>query len=321
MFKVIISETIYNQIVSVEGKKEKKVRSYLYKLMHQQPIVKLSAAETDHLKSHPEEVLKNPSSLYVLDVTHSEALRIQNAYGVLCLSSDSLQISPLIDINDIHVPEPKKKKGRGWDSVLDSVENLPSNALLISDRYLFSFRSSDAGDGLINIRNILNELLPHQFEGNDYHVTVIFDKDKIHDSYSFDEIVIKLYNITQQLGRTYPIMLEVLGITEECSIYLNLHSRRIISNYYFVEASHKLAAFNKENEGTVQQTLIPFALFTEGSLNGISASPLESINQTLTAIKEFHKTISSNKSHNDYVYAVNGKRMEKCMGIRNRLIK
>lgn len=321
MFKVIITDTIYNQIVAAEEKKDKNARSYLYKLMQQQQTQKITEAEASHLKSHPEDVLKNPSSLYILDVARNEAAGIQKKYGVMCLSSDNLQISQLIDVNDIHIPEPKRKRGRGWDTVLDSVENLPSNALLISDRYLFSFRSNDAGDGLINVRSILNELLPHQFEGKDYHVTIIFDKDKIHDSYSFEEIVFKLNNIKDQLGRTYPIMMEVLGITEDCDIYLNMHSRRIISNYYLVEASHKLAAFNKEDEGTVQQTLIPLALFTESSLNGFSASPLDSINQTLTTIRDFHKSLSSKKYHDDYVYAVNGKCMEKCMGIRSRLIK
>ena len=320
MFKVIISETIYAKISAAEEVKPAQTRSYLYKLMTQQQVQRLTSEETAHLRSHPEEVLKNPSSLYILDITPTEALGIQKNMGVLCLSGDSPDITPLIDINDIHVPQQQMMSGRGWDSVLDSIEPLPSNALLLTDRYLFTKRNKDAGDGLANVYSILRELLPQQFSGGDYHVTIVFCDDKKHGSYTFTEIATKLYNITQQMGRYYPIMMEVFGIAEGSSIYDMLHSRRIVSNYYLVEASHKLAAFN-HNLGTVQQTLIPMTLFTESSLNGIGSSPLDSINQTIQSFQDFYNKILSRPDKSiDYLYAVNGKRMERCMKIRNRLI-
>ena len=200
------------------------------------------------------------------------------------------------------------------------MEKLPSNALLLTDRYLFAFRHSNAGDGLANIHDILNELLPQQFEGGDYHVTIVFDDRSKHSSYTFDEIATKLNRIKTQLGRNYPIMMEVLGITPDCSIYNKLHNRLIVSNYYLVEAGHKLAAFNKD-QGTARQMLIPMTLFTEASLNGTSTPPLKAIEQTVSTLREFSKSLSQLSDHSVYLYAVNGKRMEKCMGIRNRLIK
>ena len=314
MFNIVISDTIYNRIIaSNEG-------SPLHRLLKQQPSRLLSSADTDYLKQHPEDVLKSPSSLYILDVTPAEALSIRRSFGVMCLSGDNPDITPLIDVNDIHISNEHEKLGRGWDSVLDSVEKLPSNALLLTDRYLFAFRHPNAGDGLANIHDILNELLPQQFEGGDYHVTIVFDDRSKHSSYTFDEIATKLNRIKTQLGRNYPIMMEVLGITPDCSIYNKLHNRLIVSNYYLVEAGHKLAAFNKD-QGTARQMLIPMTLFTEASLNGSSTPPLKAIEQTVSTLREFSKSLSQLSDHSVYLYAVNGKRMEKCMGIRNRLIK
>lgn len=314
MLTISISDTVYEQVMATGGSGD------IGKLLKLQPSRLLSSADTDHLKQHPEDVLKSPSSLYILDVPPAEALAIRRSFGVMCLSGDNPDITPLIDVNDIHISNEHEKLGRGWDSVLDSVEKLPSNALLLTDRYLFAFRHPNAGDGLANIHDILNELLPQQFEGGDYHVTIVFDDRSKHSSYTFDEIATKLNRIKTHLGRNYPIMMEVLGITPDCSIYNKLHNRLIVSNYYLVEAGHKLAAFNKD-QGTARQMLIPMTLFTEASLNGTSTPPLKAIEQTVSTLREFSKSLSQLSDHSVYLYAVNGKRMEKCMGIRNRLIK
>ena len=320
MFKVCISDAAYQRLVSAEEQKGTAGRSNLYKLLKQQPVQLLTASDHERYRTHPEEVLKNPSALHILDMTHTEALAIQKTYGVMCMSSDCPDISPLIDVNDIHISNERERLGRGWDSVLDSVEKLPSNALLLTDRYLFAFRSPDAGDGLSNIHDILNELLPQQFSGGDYHVTVVFDDMSKHKSYTFDEIATKLNRIKTQLHRDYPIMMEVLGVTPDSSIYNKLHNRLIISNYYLVEAGHKLAAFNHD-KGTARQTLLPMTLFTESSINGTSTPPLKAIDQTLETLRGFSKSLSRLTDHSVYLYAVNGQRMEKCLGIRNRLIK
>ena len=342
MFKIFIEATILKKIADSEKGNPKLAQSMLFRLLSQQKVVYVSstdkawiqslktrmeinvddslAAYIEGLATHPETVLQNPSSLFILNIPIAEAERIQKSYGVLCISGDAVNISPLIDINDIYVSNERERLGRGWDSVLDSVERLPSNALLLTDRYLFAFRHPNAGDGLANIKDILNQLLPQQFLGGDYHITVIFDNMAKHSTYTFDEIATKLNRIKTQLGRDYPIMMEVLGITPDCSIYNKLHNRLIVSNYYLVEAGHKLAAFNHD-KGTARQTLLPLALFTESSLNGTSTPPLKVIEQTTSTLRDFSKSLSKLTDHTTYFYAVNGLRMEKCIAIRNRLIK
>lgn len=321
MFKVYISDSVYDRIISTEEQRAAG-RSNLYKLLKQQPVQLLTEKNTEKFKAHPENVLKNPSSLYILNITHAEALAIQKTYGVMCLSGDSPNISPLIDVNDIHIAKEQERLGRGWDTVLDSIEELPSNALLLTDRYLFAFKRSNAGDGIANIKDILSELLPKQFLGGNYHVTIVFDNMAKDENYSFAEIVQLLEDVKQQLNCDYPITMEVIGITPDCSIYNKLHNRMIISNYYLVEASHKLAAFNKD-KGTARQMLIPMALFTESSLNGNSTPPLDAIEHTLATLRKFSKsqTYLPGSAHSTYLYAVNGKRMKKCLSLRNRLIK
>lgn len=322
MFKVYISESTYQDIINKEEQQASSGRSNLYRLLMQQPVQQLSDFETEKFKEHPENVLKDPSSLYILNTPHSEALAIQKTYGVMCLGGDSPNISPLIDINDIHIAKEQERLGHGWDTVLDSVEMLPSNALLLTDRYLFAFKRPNAGDGIANIKDILQELLPKQFRGGNYHVTIIFDNMAKHENYTFNEIAHLLEDVKQQLNREYPITMEVIGMTPDCSIYHKLHNRMIISNYYLVEASHKLAAFNR-NRGTARQLLLPLALFTESSLNGKSTPPLDAITQTLKTLRDFSRSLPHlpASEHNTYLYAVNGKRMEKCLSIRNRLIK
>jgi hypothetical protein len=322
MFKVFISQSVYDRIISTEEERTISGRSNLYKLLKQQPIQILTDKDTERFKLHPENVQKNPSSLYILNIAHTEALTIQRTYGVMCVSGDSPNISPLIDINDIHIAKEQEKLGRGWDTVLKSVETLPSNALLLTDRYLFAFRRPNAGDGIANIKDILSELLPKQFQGGNYHVTVIFDNMAKDENYSFMEIVNLLEDVKRQLNRDFPITMEVIGMTPDCPIYNKLHNRMIISNYYLVEVSHKLAAFNKD-KGTARQMLIPMALFTESSLNGNSTPPLDAITQVLRTLHNFSKSLPHLPvfEHSTYSYAVNGKQMEKCLSMRNRLLK
>ena len=342
MFKIFITDRILQRIVDSELHMGERHRSLLIKLLQLQKNVYVSSSDATNLKDieaktnihvntkmssyiagiaeHPETVLQQPSSVFILDIPIVEAERIQKSYGVLCMSGDAINIMPLIDVNDVYISNERKPLGRGWDTVLDTVETLPSNALLLTDRYLFAFRHPNAGDGLANIHDILDELLPQRFLGGDYHVTVIFDDMKKHKSYTFDEIATKLNHIKTQLGRDYPIMMEVLGITPNCHIYEKLHNRLIVSNYYLVEAAHKLAAFN-EDKATARQMLLPLALYTESSLNDTSTPPLRAIDQTLSTLRDFSTSLSTLNDHSIYRYAVNGQHIEMCGGIRNRLIK
>lgn len=316
MFKVYISESAYKGITGSATTGQ----SYLGKLLNKQPLQLLKEADTERYKAHPEKVLNNPSALYILDISPADALAIQRTYGVMCLSSSAPDITPLIDVNDEHTTEKKVSLGRGWDSVLDSVEHLPSNALILNDRYLFKTTNAVYGNGFDNIRSILTELLPHELNTK-YHIAVIFDRDEIDPLYNFNSIAKRLNDIALEFKKPYEIVTEVLGLSEGKDIYYKFHNRRIVSNYFVVKMDYTLAAFNK-TEGTSEQTIIPQVLFTEDSLNKNSSAPLKSMQQITKALQSFSESLKSHSmDHNSYSYAINGQQKERCLTITNRLIK
>lgn len=343
MFNIFISEPILRQIVTSAAQKPEAAQSYLYKIIKKQKMVYASSdspdsawaeackskhgitvdfSKSDYIKgipARPASVLQAPSSLFVLDIPIIEAEKIQKSYGVICINGEHPTASLLIDVNDDHTTDSQKPLGKGWDTVLDSVEYLPSNALVLTDRYLFADVSPRKGDGFVNVHDILDQLLPQKFL-DEYHVTIVFDNQNKHPSYTFNGIATQLNKLKQKLNRHYPIMIEVLGITPNCAIYDNLHNRRILSNYYLVKMDHKMAAFN-QNRGTTDQTITPQVLFTDDSLNGHSSPPLKAIDQTIATLRNFSRSLNNLTDHSVYLYAVNGRRMERCMGIRNRLIK
>lgn len=316
MFKVYISESSYKGITGSTTTGQ----SYLGKLLNKQPVQLLKEDDTKRYKAHPEKVLNNPSALYILDISPADALAIQRMYGVMCLSSGAPDITPLIDINDEHTTEKKVSLGRGWDSVLDSVEHLPSNALILNDRYLFKTTNAVYGNGFDNIRSILTELLPRELNTK-YHIAVIFDRDEIDPLYNFNSIAKRLNDLVLEFKKPYEIVTEVLGLSEGKEIYYKFHNRRIVSNYFVVKMDYTLAAFNK-TEGTSEQTIIPQVLFTEDSLNKNSSAPLKSMQQITKALQSFSDSLkSSSLDHNSYSYAINGQHKDRCITITNRLIK
>ena len=316
MFKVYISESSYKGITGSTTTGQ----SYLGKLLNKQPVQLLKEDDTKRYKAHPEKVLNNPSALYILDISPADALAIQRMYGVMCLSSSAPDITPLIDVNDEHTTEKRVSLGRGWDSVLDSVEHLPSNALILNDRYLFKTTNAVYGNGFDNIRSILTELLPRELNTK-YHIAVIFDRDEIDPLYNFNSIAKRLNDLVLEFKKPYEIVTEVLGLSEGKEIYYKFHNRRIVSNYFVVKMDYTLAAFNK-TEGTSEQTIIPQVLFTEDSLNKNSSAPLKSMQQITKALQSFSDSLkSSSMDHNSYSYAINGQQKSQCLTITNRLIK
>jgi hypothetical protein len=319
MFKVFISDSVYQNITTAEEKKSLSERSYLYKLLNKKPVHILTPEEEVNIKNNPKEVLNNPSSLYILNISPEKAFAIEQSYGVMCLSGENPDISPLIDVEDYFKPSKIEKKFKGWDRVLDTVENLPSNALVLRDRYLFKYKGKKEGDGITNVRSILDELLPEQFEGVEYHITIVFGIGE--NAYSFKEIIAELDTIAHELRSGYNIMIEIFGVHETSCLFYDSHDRQIVSNYYFVEASHKLAAFKYDDVGIVDQSITPWALFTRNSLDSDSSAPLEAIEQTREDFRNFYANISSETNRETYFYAINGKRLERCTGVKNRLLK
>lgn len=343
MFRVFISSSLLRPIIDAECAKPKGKESYLFKMclysgriFTNKPIdadwasqirdkykLVIDTSKSDYIKeviAKHEKVLENPSSLFILDIPDTDARDIEVSYGVLCRGRDNHNVDVLLDIYDEHTPKENESYGHGWHTVLSTLAGVPSNSLLFVDRYLFSNKRASFGDGFANVKEVMDIVLPQRFMG-EYHVIILFGiGDKFSKYYDFEDIVAGLEQVRQSIKRDYEIKMEVLGITEDSKLNYNVHNRRIVSNYFVVKMEHKIAAFN-ESVSTTRQSLTPQVLFTQYSLDNMTSPPLKIIDLVLSALADYSKTLPSLANHSTYEYAVNGKRMEKCMGVKNRIIK
>lgn len=284
--------------------------------------IQLNFSQSSYIRSlptNPELTLQHPSSLFLLDIPTTDAASIQSSYGVFCLGNQQLDIPQLIDTNDEISTSDGEQLPGGWTSALRSLSAIPSNAILLTDRYLFAHNNPRAGEGLSNVRAIMDALLPQHFSAH-YFVTIVFDLQNIHPSLTFNNIAIRLNRLKSSLKRNYPIHIEVLAITPDCRIYSKLHNRRIISNYFLVKVEHKLAAFNGDR-ATSLQTITPQALFTDDSLLNHSTPPLKSIDQMLAAIRDFSQEVPQLADHSIYRYSLDGRLFDSCRYLRCPLLK
>lgn len=288
-----------------------------------------------NIQKNPSTVLKEPTSVFLLDIPKEDAERIQQSYGVICLSREDAYKAGemLMDDNKEYSPDEKEDFEEGWKTILNDVSKLPSNALIINDRYLFSQKRDEYGNGFKNLKWILDMLLPKKFGGTEqttsYNVLIIYDPIQVYDeNMTFPILARKLCKDVSELRKNYCIKVEVLGINKvrmKNSLHNKFHNRRIVSNYYIVKAEQQLAAFNGKI-ATCSQTITPQRLFTEDSLvrNTNSSSPQRSMRQIIEALESFDpNVVIGEDGYLAYQYIMyNGYQVsEQCSSIANRLVR
>ena len=273
--------------------------------------------DVEYIKDIPlnsSRVLENPNAVFLLNVQAKDAENIQNKYGVICQSIDSIDDEILTKAYEYDLTD--GQKGVDWTVYFNkSNQSLPSNALIICDRYVFSADSKTSPKiaedilelGLTNIRDILNSLLPKRHNG-EYNVLLIFDsstfnQDEQQERKMFMSIVENLrdYGVANKKARHYKIRFDIISIDRNCINYKMLHNRRIISNYFVVRAEYKLRAF-KDSVSTVSQTIFYDALFSKIvpiKRNGPD-SPIKSQLQIINYIRELIKNGQCRK----YAYVI-----------------
>ena len=262
--------------------------------------VKSDAEYINDIPQNSRRVLENPNAVFLLNIGSKDAENIQKQYGVICQSIDSIDDEVLTKAYEYDLSD--GQEGVDWAVYFDkSNHTLPSNALVICDRYIFSADSkSDAKTaqdalelGLSNIRGILNSVLPKK-HNDEYNVLIVFDSstfnpDEEKEAIMFNSIVsnLKDYADGNKKARHYKIRFDLISIDHNCINYRKLHNRRIISNYFVVRADYKLQAF-KDNVSTATQSIFYDALFSKivsTKPNGPDG-PLKSQLQTVNSIRE-----------------------------------
>lgn len=262
--------------------------------------VKTDAEYIYDIPQNSRRVLENPDAVFLLNISAKEAESIQNKYGVICQSIDAIDDEILTKAYEYDLSE--GQEGVDWGVYFDkSNHTLPSNALIICDRYIFSADSKSGPkiaqdaleSGLSNIRGILNSILPKK-HNDEYNVLIVFDSSTFNQSEEqemkmFKSIVenLKDYVDGNKKVRHYKIRFDLISIDHNCINYKMLHNRRIISNYFVVRAEYKLRAF-KDNVSTVSQTIFYDALFSKIVQMKPSGpdSPIKSQLQMINYIRE-----------------------------------
>ena len=242
------------------------------------------------IPEQPESVLDYWNGIFLLDISEEDAARIQKDYGVICQSVNHLDASVLMDQN-MRYSLRKEDKGYSWELILSNLnaEHVPSNHLILIDRYFFARdkdkkKKDDLNFTLRNLYDIMNAMLPMDELKCRYKVTIIVGEQKEGLSFSISEISKILHDeMIPNLKRPYDIDIEILYLTYLSGLYTATHNRCILTNYTVTQVEHKIKAFDRGGS-TCLQTIIPQGLFTLSGLNGYCDSPHKTHHDVTKAI-------------------------------------
>jgi len=373
MFKIFIAESSLENLLLEESSKKADEQNYWYKILEKQKNVyvlfnkgvdydslspeeaqlnplflfqqggKTLVNKSDFIETVtlcPERVLDEPCGAYLLDIAPEKAKDIQNKYGVICQSVDSLDGNFWTsDIYNAHPVINEHDSEHNWEQILRGLDNMPSNSLLVIDRNLFNREDkykTTIQDGIDNLFSILKSVLPKSFSRfKEYHILVIFDGSELdhikntrilfegdQSSHTFDDAFGKLAKIInsrkKELAFSDNVIIELLSLTKDNIGYEYTHNRRILSNYYVIRVDHLLKAF-KNNRGSCPQNIDCETLFATG-VEKLSKSdtPEKAHAISLNNLKEALDQARGDAAPN-YHYAMNKNTGKSIKELQNRL--
>lgn len=263
----------------------------------------------DNLHKDTNSLLKHPKDIFLIDRS-SKSRASKDNYGVVLMTEKSAK-TEFLKI--------------GWEETLKVNQNyswrrfftdegrdmsmIPSNSLIIIDRYLFS--SFD--QGLDNLCEILDEIMPTSF-GNEYHILIISDPSEFKRSKTVIDLQVavdEIYSAISEVRSQYNVQVELFALssfngkrqTESDKIHYNVysdsHNRRIISNTFVIRAEHKFCAI-KEYRGVLQSSTSQTIWFDANfsgvdkkyqNMHSLPIKVAENILETLSSIVDKHISI------------------------------
>lgn len=249
-------------------------------------------------------VANDPCAVYLLNITPEDAAKIQKEYGVICQSTQKeLNDNPLLTGDGVTV-NPKKGNGNyGWLRTLKKFKGLPSSGIIINDRNLFSndevtYENGQKKERILGIQNvgeILNCIIPKQYNGGSYHVFICSDITKNDSTHvTFELVTNKLEDLRQKLlssRKKIKIDIELFVFMSQGQVigHEDTHNRRILSNYYIFTFEHKICAFNG-NISLCTQSINGQKLFHTGLTND-GNDPAEKLHRDM--ISDFSDFLSA----------------------------
>lgn len=257
----------------------------------------------EDIREDAKNVLELVNPAYILDYSEKEATEISKKYGVIFLPTQNTP-EPAIAETGWTLDTSDDSKEQSWDFFLSGIKT-KYNSLVIIDRYFFSSEYGESlEDSKFNLRSILNILLPKE-QMHKFTVSIIFDITKADKE--MQELATEVNKVKKTLVGHTSFDMELISIDSNCYNYDKTHDRFIVSNYFVIDAAHKIKAFRTDKTVLTEQNLHFKYLYSEGIReNDKSSKPEVSQDRILKAICDAMHT-----SKKEMLHAANGQMSQK----------
>lgn len=257
----------------------------------------------EDIKNDTKSVLELVNPAYILDYSEQKATEISRKYGVIFLPTQNTP-EPAIAETGWTLDTSDDSKEQSWDFFLSGIKT-KYNSLVIIDRYFFSSEYGESlEDSKFNLRSILNILLPKE-QMHKFTVSIIFDITKADKE--MQELATEVNKIKKTLVGHTSFDMELISIDSNCYNYDKTHDRFIISNYFVIDAAHKIKAFRTDKTVLTEQNIHFKYLYSEGIReNDKSSKPEVSQDRILKAVCDAIHT-----SKREMLHAANGQMSQK----------
>lgn len=257
----------------------------------------------EDIKNDTKSVLELVNPAYILDYSEQEATEISRKYGVIFLPTQNTP-EPAIAETGWTLDTSDDSKEQSWDFFLSGIKT-KYNSLVIIDRYFFSSEYGESlEDSKFNLRSILNILLPKE-QMHKFTVSIIFDITKADKE--MQELATEVNKIKKTLVGHTSFDMELISIDSNCYNYDKTHDRFIVSNYFVIDAAHKIKAFKTDKTVLTEQNIHFKYLYSEGIReNDKSSKPEVSQDRILKAVCDAIHT-----SKREMLHAANGQMSQK----------
>ena len=189
-------------------------------------------------------VSQKPRSAFFLTVSKESAEKMRNDYGVMVQSGDDINDTILTGTYFRELPDRTVLEGAyktGWAALL-SFSQPPSNAMIISDDWLFKNEENSNLIGEQNIISLIDALLPMHLE-IDYQILIITQDHNL-SKQKCERLAGNLMSKIKAL-RKFEIKVEIV-FSE------TLHKRKIFLNYMSITCDKGFAMFKSDDLKTVR---------------------------------------------------------------------
>jgi len=191
-------------------------------------------------------VVSTPRSVYFLDISKSDAEKMQQDFGILIQCTEAIDDGVLRNTyyRNLTINKTCNANGKtGWQHLLDN-QLPPLNAIVISDNFLFV--NEDGIRGFKNILQLIQAVLPGTLN-TDFNILLIAQEHKNKDVAWCNKLTGDIKTAMNNLKKPYNIIFEIVFAE-------TIHPRLFISNYFIIKLEKGFAVFNSDDLQTVHET-------------------------------------------------------------------